>query len=69
MRLWHWLTRRRTSTPETPTPCVNVMESPAEILKDVRHARELREHRERMQQLSDELSLIQRDEGPNHHHG
>lgn len=59
-RLWQWLWRRPTPAPVCAR---SVEDDPEEVIRDVRHQRELREHRERMQQLSDELSLIQRDEG------
>lgn len=60
MRLWQWLARR-TVPQEECAP--RRTENSDDVLRDRRHERELRDHRERLQQLSDELSLIQRDEG------
>lgn len=58
-RLW-WPFRRRRDTPDEGHE-VNVC---APEVEDEAREQELREQRERMQRLADELSLIRRDEGP-----
>jgi hypothetical protein len=63
MRLWRWLRRRTTPAAPRCAGPVRDPDDPDDVLRDIRHQREIREHRERMQQLSDELSLIRRDEG------
>jgi hypothetical protein len=62
MRLWRWLRRRTAPAPGCARP-VRDADDPEDVLREIRHQREIREHHERLQELSDELSLIQRDEG------
>jgi hypothetical protein len=58
MRLWNWLRGH----PAPHAVCASPEPSDVEAV-DPQRERELQDHRDRMQRLSDELALMRRDQG------